>query len=145
MDAITKDGGLCRRVSRPYKYIYPKITVTCGICQLHYLEMDAKVVATIDELLERLEHVEDMDMVRQLERLEAERAELSQEIENCKKALGRTTNLILETTETLSLLQTAAKVMEGKQAAAESKWLAYWGIMDRGKQRKEVIHKDAGS
>lgn len=73
--------------------------------------MDAYVMATLDDVLEKHEQVANIVVVRQLERLEARRAELSQRIQNCHNAMQRTTNLKPETTETFPLIQTAAKVI----------------------------------
>ena len=90
--------------------------------------MDQQVEATIDELLERLEHMQAMEELKELEKLKTERALLLHQIELHYRAREKTTKLILETTEMLSLLQMVAETMKEKQAAAEREWLAYWGI-----------------
>jgi len=65
--------------------------------------MDEQVAAMIDVLLNRIEHMEEMDELKELERLNVERSLLLQDIELCCRALEKTANLILKTTEMLSL------------------------------------------
>ncbi|KAM7219588.1 hypothetical protein V8F06_004969 [Rhypophila decipiens] len=101
--------------------------------------MDKEVAATIDELLNRLEHIKEIDELRELKRLEAERSLILQDIELCCRVLERTADLILERTKTLSLLKTIAQGTEEKQAAAESKWLGYWGINNGDEKNRKHL------
>jgi len=96
--------------------------------------MDEKILATIDELLERLEKMEEEEEIQQLHSLHAERGVLLQEIELSSNAFETTTELVLEATTTLSFLQALVELTEEIQAAAERKWLAYWGIHEADKR-----------
>lgn len=49
--------------------------------------------------------------------------------------------MILWTTEMLPFLQTAAILMDGKQARAKSRFLEYWCIQDGRKKEKEIIYE----
>lgn len=103
--------------------------------------MDEQVVETIDDLLERLEHMEEMGKHAELQRLKAERSQLLQETELCCRTHEKTENLILEITEMLSLLQVITKLLKGEQTAAERKWLAYWGIDEGGEIGKVASYE----
>lgn len=72
--------------------------------------------------------MEEMDAVKMLERLKDERVVLLQDTKLCQEGLENTANLVQETKQMISLLQTTIQVIEGKQATAEGKWLTYWGI-----------------
>ena len=112
-----------------------------GVIKTHKTKkrMDEEIVATIDELLERLERMKEMEEIQQLHSLNAEREVLLQEIELSYKALEKTADLVLETTKTLSLLQALVEAIDGTQATAERKWLAYWGIKEADEREETSV------
>ena len=87
-------------------------------------------VTTIDDLLQRLEYMQEMDQVNELECLKAEKLRLLQEVEVYWQALDETNSFASKTAETLSLLQSVAQTDSKKVAAGDKKWLAYWGIIE---------------
>ncbi len=97
--------------------------------------MDSHVIATIDELLQRLKQMEDMQDIKQIEALNTEKAVLLRKIELCDRAREGTADVILEASKMISLLQSINNTMVKKQATEDRKWLAYWGINDK----KETI------
>ena len=97
--------------------------------------MDEPVVMTIDELLERLEHVQEMESQKRLEELRAERCLLLQELQIFGGAYKDAGDLGRKTAETVSLLEAVAAAARQTRAAAEDRWLAYWGIGRGGERR----------
>lgn len=76
-------------------------------------------MATIDELIERLSDIEEIEELKAVEILKTKRSLLLEDIEYCCRASEKTANLLLETSETLLLLQTMIRVIEAKYTTAE--------------------------
>jgi hypothetical protein len=91
-------------------------------------KMDDQVMATVDELLGRLESMEEMEDLRQLDVLIEERTRLLRSMELCDRALQQTQKFFLEVTKMILLFQTATDAAGKKQAMANRTWLEYWGI-----------------
>ncbi|KAM9874094.1 hypothetical protein VDGL01_11850 [Verticillium dahliae] len=82
----------------------------------------------IDELLLRLEDMENAEDKAKIHKLEKESLILQREIHIAHKRLSASIALLKETTKLLHIMFAIARAHDGRKVQAESGWGSYWGI-----------------
>lgn len=88
----------------------------------------------IDQLLYKLQQMQDQDEIAQIHNLDYEAATLKKEIRQIQDRLSNTVRLLHSTNNHLKRCLIALDCMECQKKDAEDSWKQYWGIHKASKQ-----------